>query len=86
MFRRIAINGINPTSELSGIQSNDDISVSGSDAGVVNAGDMPIEAANPPLPAPTQPQGFGRLSVEQACAEIEPRAKRISIVRPRGST
>jgi hypothetical protein len=86
MFRRLLIGALGPTSELSGIQSNEDFSVSGGDAGVVNAADMPASSMNPPLPeqalapggAPSaSPQSFSRLSVEEACAAIETRARRI---------
>jgi len=99
MFTRLKISGMfNPTSELAGAQPSGDISVSGGpptqdigasgmDAGVVSAGDAPMQQGNPGLPAPppTQavppgsgsPQGFGRLSVRQACDAIEARSRRI---------
>jgi hypothetical protein len=83
LFKRISIDGINPSTELSGIQSSNDISVSGENAipgGTVQAADP--ASMDPPVPT-QQPQGFGSLSVEQAVAAIEARAKRISIVRPR---
>jgi hypothetical protein len=93
MFKKLAIGpGIQPSTELTGNQPSNDISVSGADAGVVSAGDMPPEQMNPPLPAPTppatppgsSPQGFGRLSVKQACEEIEVRARRVTVAHKRG--
>jgi hypothetical protein len=82
MFTKIRISGLGPTSDLSGGQPTQDISVSGEPSqigDVVSAGDTP--SINPQ--AAPQPGGFGRLSVEQAVAAIDARAKRISIVRPR---
>jgi hypothetical protein len=81
MFRKLAIGpGIQPSTELTGIQSSNDISISGEESvpgDVVQAADP--QTMNPPVPPTQTPQGFGRLSVKQACKAIEDRARRIVV-------